>query len=40
MKRSEMWKRKLGFCLGIKGKKKYVVLGKTPWEDGFSSFVL
>jgi len=40
MKRSEMGRRKLAFCLGIKEKKKYVVLGKIPWEDGFSSFVL
>jgi len=40
MKISEMGRRKLSFCLGIKKKKKYVDLGKTPWEDGFISFVL
>ncbi len=40
MKISEMGRRKLAFCLDIKEKKKYVVLGKTPWADGFSSFVL
>ena len=40
MKISEMGRRKLAFCLGIKVNKKYVDLGKTPWEDGFSSFVL
>jgi len=40
MKQSEMGRKKLDICLGIKEKKKYVVLVKTPWADGFSSFVL
>jgi len=40
MKRSDIWRRILAFFLGIKLKKKYMVLGKIPWEDGFSSFVL
>jgi len=35
-----MGRRKLALCLCIKEKKNYVVLVKTPWEDGFSSFVL
>jgi len=42
MKISEMGRRKLAFCLGIKKKKKKkdVDLGKTSWEDSFSYFVL